>query len=180
MSPSSFIQLTSLLFQTSFNTLSPCQGFLSSVLSITGFVNAVYYLKLMSAQLIVCFIQPKSKVPRDNRVFTVCLLSQWDHTAGPKQQLSAWDTKSDSGEALTHALVDITDLRRTWWSTTHLAGDMDGFYSMKAVEQEEGTKFKESFKLVSEVKRDVWKVSGEGLSEPSCCLSVNNISYTVR
>lgn len=29
------------------------------------------------------------------------------------------------------------------------------------------------------VKRDVWRESGEGLSEPSCCLSVNKISYTV-
>lgn len=53
---------------------------------------------------------------------------------------------------------------------------MDGFYSMKTVEQEKVTNFKESFKLV---KQDVWKESEEGLSEPSCCLSVNKISYTV-
>lgn len=52
---------------------------------------------------------------------------------------------------------------------------MDRFYSLKA-EPEKGTSFKESFKLV---KRDVWRESGEGLSEPSCCLSVNKISYTV-
>lgn len=52
---------------------------------------------------------------------------------------------------------------------------MDRFYSLKT-EPEKGTSFKESFKLV---KRDVWRESGEGLSEPSCCLSVNKISYTV-
>lgn len=53
---------------------------------------------------------------------------------------------------------------------------MDGSYSMKTAEQEKGTNFKETFKLV---KRDVWKESREGLSEPACCLSVNKISYTV-
>lgn len=52
---------------------------------------------------------------------------------------------------------------------------MDRFYSMKT-EPEKDTSFKESFKMV---KQDVWRESGEGMSEPSCCLSVNKISYTV-
>lgn len=52
---------------------------------------------------------------------------------------------------------------------------MDRFYSLKA-EPEQDTSFKESFKLV---KRDVWRERVEGTSEPSCCLSVNKISYTV-
>uniref|UniRef100_A0A3Q2PX82 ATP-binding cassette, sub-family G (WHITE), member 5 n=1 Tax=Fundulus heteroclitus TaxID=8078 RepID=A0A3Q2PX82_FUNHE len=33
--------------------------------------------------------------------------------------------------------------------------------------------------FVSEAKRDAWREGGEGRSEPSCCLSVRNISYTV-
>uniref|UniRef100_A0A7N5ZVY4 ATP-binding cassette sub-family G member 5 n=1 Tax=Anabas testudineus TaxID=64144 RepID=A0A7N5ZVY4_ANATE len=37
----------------------------------------------------------------------------------------------------------------------------------------------ESFKFVSDGKRDVWRDSGEGRSEPSCSLSVSKISYTV-
>ncbi|XP_072292561.1 ATP-binding cassette sub-family G member 5 [Eucyclogobius newberryi] len=53
---------------------------------------------------------------------------------------------------------------------------MNGFYSLKSEEQEKGTSFKQSFKLV---KGEAWKNSGEGLSESSCCLSVNKISYTV-
>lgn len=39
-----------------------------------------------------------------------------------------------------------------------------------------GTSFKESFKMV---KQNVWRESGEGMSELSCSLSVNKISYTV-
>ncbi|KAK7902073.1 hypothetical protein WMY93_018842 [Mugilogobius chulae] len=53
---------------------------------------------------------------------------------------------------------------------------MDGFYSLKTGEQERETDFKQSFKLM---KRDAWTNSGDGQYEPSCCLSVNNISYTV-
>uniref|UniRef100_A0A8C6KF27 ATP-binding cassette sub-family G member 5 n=1 Tax=Nothobranchius furzeri TaxID=105023 RepID=A0A8C6KF27_NOTFU len=45
---------------------------------------------------------------------------------------------------------------------------MNRFYSMQ-----------ESFKFVSEEKRDVWKEGGKDRSESSCCLSVKNISYTV-
>ncbi|XP_034008039.1 ATP-binding cassette sub-family G member 5 [Trematomus bernacchii] len=58
-----------------------------------------------------------------------------------------------------------------------MAGDMNTFYSMELVEPESGTKVRESFKSVSEGKRDVWR--GEESSEPSCCLSVSKISYTV-
>lgn len=57
---------------------------------------------------------------------------------------------------------------------------MNRFYSMEAVEPENGTKVRESFKFASEVKTDVGRDGGEEPSEPSCCLSVSNISYTVR
>ncbi|XP_033835077.1 ATP-binding cassette sub-family G member 5 [Periophthalmus magnuspinnatus] len=53
---------------------------------------------------------------------------------------------------------------------------MEGFYSLKTVGQEEATSFNQSFKLV---KRDTWRDRAEGLSEPSCSLSVDKISYTV-
>lgn len=59
---------------------------------------------------------------------------------------------------------------------------MNKFYSMQ-MEPENGTKVRESFKFVLEEKRDVWKDNREDLSEqsePSCCLSVSKISYTVR
>ncbi|XP_031164792.1 ATP-binding cassette sub-family G member 5 [Sander lucioperca] len=58
---------------------------------------------------------------------------------------------------------------------------MNKFYSMQ-MEPENGTKVRESFKFVLEEKRDVWKDNREDLSEqsePSCCLSVSKISYTV-
>ncbi|XP_029306159.1 ATP-binding cassette sub-family G member 5 [Cottoperca gobio] len=55
---------------------------------------------------------------------------------------------------------------------------MNTFYSMQTVEPENGTKVRESFKIVSEVKRDVWRDGEEERSDPSC-LSVSNISYTV-
>uniref|UniRef100_A0AAQ5ZFR3 ATP-binding cassette sub-family G member 5 n=2 Tax=Amphiprion TaxID=80969 RepID=A0AAQ5ZFR3_AMPOC len=58
-------------------------------------------------------------------------------------------------------------------------GAMNRIYSMQAVEQENGTKLKESYRNVSEVKRDVYKDEAEERSEPSCCLSVSKISYTV-
>lgn len=50
---------------------------------------------------------------------------------------------------------------------------------MQVVEQENGTKVKESYKFVPEVKRDVYKDGVEERSEPNCCLSVSKISYTV-
>ncbi|XP_008296303.1 ATP-binding cassette sub-family G member 5 [Stegastes partitus] len=56
---------------------------------------------------------------------------------------------------------------------------MDRFYSMQAVEQDNRTNVKESYKFVSDEKRDVYKDSVEERSEPSCCLSVSKISYTV-
>uniref|UniRef100_A0AAQ6IFX3 ATP-binding cassette sub-family G member 5 n=1 Tax=Anabas testudineus TaxID=64144 RepID=A0AAQ6IFX3_ANATE len=57
--------------------------------------------------------------------------------------------------------------------------DMNRFYSMQEAESENGAKVSESFKFVSDGKRDVWRDSGEGRSEPSCSLSVSKISYTV-
>lgn len=57
-----------------------------------------------------------------------------------------------------------------------MAGDRNRFYSMQTVESN-GTK--ESFKFVSEEKRDVWKDAKEERLEPTCSLSVNKISYTV-
>lgn len=56
---------------------------------------------------------------------------------------------------------------------------MNGSYSMQGVEPDKGTKCRESFKFVSEAKRDVWKEIGEERSEPNCSLSVSKISYTV-
>ncbi|XP_026212673.1 ATP-binding cassette sub-family G member 5 [Anabas testudineus] len=56
---------------------------------------------------------------------------------------------------------------------------MNRFYSMQEAESENGAKVSESFKFVSDGKRDVWRDSGEGRSEPSCSLSVSKISYTV-
>ncbi|KAM4729551.1 ATP-binding cassette sub-family G member 5 [Anableps anableps] len=56
---------------------------------------------------------------------------------------------------------------------------MNRLYSLEAAEPQNGTKAPGSFEFVSEAKRDVWRESGEGRSEPSCCLSVRNISYTV-
>ncbi|KAG8000239.1 ATP-binding cassette sub-family G member 5 [Nibea albiflora] len=58
---------------------------------------------------------------------------------------------------------------------------MNKFYSMQTVEPEDGSRVRESFKFVSEEKRDVWREDGgQERSEPSCCLSVSKISYTVR
>ncbi|XP_074532008.1 ATP-binding cassette sub-family G member 5 [Halichoeres trimaculatus] len=59
-----------------------------------------------------------------------------------------------------------------------MAGEKNRGYSMRTVEPN-GTKVTESFRFVSEEKRDVWRDGGEGRSEPSCSLSVNNICYTV-
>lgn len=56
---------------------------------------------------------------------------------------------------------------------------MNRIYSMQAVEQENGTKFMESYRNVPEVKRDVYNNGTEERSEPSCSLSVSKISYTV-
>lgn len=56
---------------------------------------------------------------------------------------------------------------------------MKGFYSMQAEELENGIKMQESFKVVPEEKRDVWRDGGEERSAHSCSLSVRNISYTV-
>ncbi|KAK5882683.1 hypothetical protein CesoFtcFv8_021243 [Champsocephalus esox] len=58
-----------------------------------------------------------------------------------------------------------------------MAGDMNTCYSMEPVEPESGTEVGGSFRSVSEGKRDVWR--GEEPSEPSCCLSVSKVSYTV-
>ena len=58
--------------------------------------------------------------------------------------------------------------------------NMNKFYSMQAVEPENGTNFRETFKFVSDVKRDLRKDGGEERSEPSCSVSVSKISYTVR
>uniref|UniRef100_A0A8C5HC74 ATP-binding cassette sub-family G member 5 n=1 Tax=Gouania willdenowi TaxID=441366 RepID=A0A8C5HC74_GOUWI len=48
---------------------------------------------------------------------------------------------------------------------------------MQTVELDNTQKEKESFKFLSETKRNVWK--GEDHREPSCCLSVSGVSYTV-
>ncbi|XP_034464763.1 ATP-binding cassette sub-family G member 5 [Hippoglossus hippoglossus] len=51
--------------------------------------------------------------------------------------------------------------------------------SVQAEELENRSNVKESFQFVSEEKRNVWKDDREERSEPSCSLSVSNISYTV-
>ncbi|KAM4591647.1 ATP-binding cassette sub-family G member 5 [Odontesthes bonariensis] len=56
---------------------------------------------------------------------------------------------------------------------------MNRLDTMQAVEPENGTKVRESFKYVSEEKRDVSKEAREQRSEPSCSLSVSRIAYTV-
>ncbi|MEQ2314291.1 ATP-binding cassette sub- G member 5 [Ameca splendens] len=56
---------------------------------------------------------------------------------------------------------------------------MNRFYSLEAGEPHNGTKAAGLFKFVSEAKSDVCREGGEERSEPSCCLSVRNISYTV-
>ncbi|XP_035462776.2 ATP-binding cassette sub-family G member 5 [Scophthalmus maximus] len=53
---------------------------------------------------------------------------------------------------------------------------MNKFNSMQVVEPQNR---RESFKFVSEAKRNVWKDGTEERAEPSCCLSVSEISYTV-
>ncbi|KAF0027107.1 hypothetical protein F2P81_019848 [Scophthalmus maximus] len=53
---------------------------------------------------------------------------------------------------------------------------MNKFNSMQVVEPQNR---RESFKFVSEAKRNVWKDGREERAEPSCCLSVSEISYTV-
>ncbi|KAG7518711.1 ATP-binding cassette sub-family G member 5 [Solea senegalensis] len=50
---------------------------------------------------------------------------------------------------------------------------------MQALEPEDRTRAHESLKYMSDVKRDVWRDSKEERSEPPCCLSGSNISYTV-
>ncbi|XP_068597293.1 ATP-binding cassette sub-family G member 5 [Brachionichthys hirsutus] len=55
---------------------------------------------------------------------------------------------------------------------------MDRSYSIRS-SQEDRSKATESFKFVSEVRRDVWRDGGEERTEPSSCLSVSKISYTV-
>lgn len=57
---------------------------------------------------------------------------------------------------------------------------MNGVYSVRPDEPEKGTKVNESFKFVSEEKRDMWRDDGGAQTVPSCCLSVSRISYTVR
>lgn len=57
---------------------------------------------------------------------------------------------------------------------------MNKFYSVQPVQPENGSKAKESFKFVSEGKRDERAAAGEEPSQPSCCLSVKKIYYTVR
>lgn len=61
---------------------------------------------------------------------------------------------------------------------------MNGSYSMQPEERENGAKVRDTFIFVSEQKRevkmDVWRDAGEEQSEPSCCLSVSKLSYTVR
>ncbi|XP_047206638.1 ATP-binding cassette sub-family G member 5 [Girardinichthys multiradiatus] len=56
---------------------------------------------------------------------------------------------------------------------------MNRFDSLEAGEPQNGTKAAGLFKFVSEAKSDVCREGGEERSEPSCCLSVRNISYTV-
>ncbi|XP_040034662.2 ATP-binding cassette sub-family G member 5 [Gasterosteus aculeatus] len=56
---------------------------------------------------------------------------------------------------------------------------MNKFYSVQPVQPENGSKAKESFKFVSEGKRDERAAAGEEPSQPSCCLSVKKIYYTV-
>ncbi|KAM9365538.1 ATP-binding cassette sub-family G member 5 [Pholidichthys leucotaenia] len=56
---------------------------------------------------------------------------------------------------------------------------MNRFYSMQEPELENMTRVQESFRFVSEVKKDVWRNVREEQSEPSCCLSVSKISYAV-
>lgn len=57
---------------------------------------------------------------------------------------------------------------------------MNRFYSMQPEDSKNGGKVGESFKFVPEMKRDVWRDDEGQTSEPSCCLSVSKISYTVR
>ncbi|CAN9499624.1 unnamed protein product [Ophioblennius macclurei] len=52
---------------------------------------------------------------------------------------------------------------------------MAGVYSMEEVDLGSEAKYQETFKYVSEEKRD----GGEEQQEPACCLSVKKISYTV-
>lgn len=57
---------------------------------------------------------------------------------------------------------------------------MDNLYSLQAEVPDNKSNVTESFRFVSEEKRDVWRDSQRELSEPSCGLSVSKISYTVR
>ncbi|XP_038156078.1 ATP-binding cassette sub-family G member 5 [Cyprinodon tularosa] len=56
---------------------------------------------------------------------------------------------------------------------------MESFYSLEAEEPQSRSKIAGSLKFVSEAQGDVWREGGEGRSEPSCSLSVRNLSYTV-
>lgn len=141
----------------------------------------------------VFFIQLQIKVLWDNATFIVCLWFPRETTAALCRELaqrnSVWDC------ATTQFQSHICCIRVMWiwtnWSETDLihsqlfgvadwSDNMNKFYSMQAVEPENGTNFRETFKFVSDVKRDLRKDGGEERSEPSCCLSVSKISYTVR
>lgn len=87
--------------------------------------------------------------------------------------------------SLTHVRISRVDMKKLiWdrldtvvvWSST-LAVDMDRFFSIQSEEPEDRANVRE---LVSRVKRDVWRDDGGEASEPSCCLSVSKLSYTVR
>ncbi|CAJ1067092.1 ATP-binding cassette sub-family G member 5 [Xyrichtys novacula] len=59
-----------------------------------------------------------------------------------------------------------------------MVGGQDSSYSLQTAEPN-GAKARESFKFVSEEKRDVWRDVVEEQAEPTCSLSVSNVSYTV-
>lgn len=161
-------------------------------------------VNLLSMQVffLVFFIQLQIKVLWDNATVTVCLWFLRDTTAfalllftgngcretksGPVGRLNFRARRAVYGFVWIWTNWSETDfiLHASFLRST-LAREMNKFYSMQTVEPEDGTKVRESFKFVSEVKgevkRDVWREDGgQERSEPSCCLSVSKISYTVR
>lgn len=191
-----------------------CQCFICSLLSVIAFLVTANNLtedwgepesqSIYSACrfFLVFFIQLQIKVLWDNATVTVCLWFLRDTTAfalllftgngcretksGPVGRLNFRARRAVYGFVWIWTNWSETDfiLHASFLRST-LAREMNKFYSMQTVEPEDGTKVRESFKFVSEVKgevkRDVWREDGgQERSEPSCCLSVSKISYTVR
>lgn len=141
----------------------------------------------------VVLIQLLIKVLWDNASSAVCLWFLRDTTAPAlliRTGSGCRKIKPGPLAHLTFCMLYITHVgmkRSIWnrpdtaavWSNTR-AGSMNGFYSMRPEEPEKETKVNESFKFVSEEKRDMWRDDGGAQTVPSCCLSVNKISYTVR